>query len=541
MSMTGAILIFAAGGLYAARVDSWERRGLGYPMQIAENWAAGLADTGIVVFLATGLTTPSWRESIRDLLDSIREPSAQAARAGQPGSAPTRKSFVPELTLVGAPFPLGEATIFFVRTADSRAPAEAGGFLEAPADQHYWRGAIYQTYTGRGWELAPVTDPGAGSFASPSPDSGRVPFRQEFQILEVGDDTLFAASEPVVASEGLLLIPVADGQSATLRGRQAEYSVVSWIPRVSRDELAAAGEDYPSAIAAAYLQLPSDVPRRVRDLASKIATGARSPFEKAIQIQSYLRGSYDYQEVVPPAPPGQDVVEYFLFEAPGGFCSYYASAMAVLLRLEGVPARVVTGFAGGAWEPREGRYRVTESFAHAWVEVYFPGYGWIEFEPTPSRAPFEYLTSGGAAAAPTSASERVETERSGEQVPSVVALVVALLTGAALVGLVLWRRRRRELSAERGLHAAYWGMRRSLSGDGRTHLTPAEFSAGYADRLGSSFRLRRAAGLLTNCYVQFAYSPRHPEPEDIARARRAWRSAWWDRVRLRWSRSTQPA
>jgi transglutaminase-like putative cysteine protease len=536
MGMTFAVLVFSASATYAANIDSWERRGLGFPMSIWESWGASLAAIALIVFIATGLTTPPWRESIQRFLDSLRDLPEQATVSTASGGPAWRGSFVPDLALVGAPFPQGEATVFYVRTSDAPTGLESGRLMEPPGEQHYWRGAIYQSYTGRGWEMAPLGESAPPLAGFPPADSSRYPFRQEFEVLDLVDDRLFAASEPVVASGGLLLRTAGDDDGSTLLyGAEGEYSVVSWIPRVTREQLLAAGTDYPAAIRSTYLQVPAQVPQRVRLLASRIAAGGRSAFEKAAQIQAYLRGNFLYQAEAPPPPAGRDVVDYFLFDAPGGYCSYYASAMVVLLRLEGVPSRVVTGFATGDWQGRQGRYRVAESDAHAWVEVYFPPYGWIEFEPTPSRSPFEYRASPvSAATSPEPAAMQDETVRRAR--PWSYAVRVAALAGLAglLVGFVVLRRRRDRAVPERLLHALYWQMRRSVSGDARAHLTPSEFAARHETSLASLPRLSRAARLMTSLYVRATYSAHRPRPEEVEGAWRAWRAAWWDRARLRW-------
>jgi transglutaminase-like putative cysteine protease len=536
MAMTFSVLVLAAAGVYAAKIDSWERRDLGYPMLIWENWAASLAVLTTVVFLATGLTTPSWRDSIDRFIDRFREPREPTARTTTAGgSGRSRESFVPDLGLVGSPFPQGDEAIFFVRTSDSPTAAEPGGFFEPPGQQHYWRGAIYENYNGRGWDMAPLGEAAPPPSGYPPEDSSRYPLRQEFEILEPGDERLFAASQPVLASEGLLLrTPIEDDLTTLLQGVEREYSVVSLVPRVTQDRLIAAGADYPAAIRSSYLQLPPEVPQRVRTLADRISAGGDSVFEQAARIQEYLRRNYDYEIDVPPPPPGRDVVDYFLFDSPGGFCSYYASAMVVLLRLEGVPARVVTGFATGAWEPGQGRYRVAASDAHAWVEVYFPGYGWIEFEPTPSRSPFQYHGAPGPAVASTAPpSAQDGTDRPGLRPSSVLLAAALALLAGTVVALYAWRHRDRPVP-ERLLHALYWHMRRSVSGNGKANLTPSEFAAGHEDRFTSLPRLNHAARTLTSLYVQATYSPRGPKPDEVERARRAWRSAWWDRARLRW-------
>src|SRR5258708_31794872 len=101
-----------------------------------------------------------------------------------------------------------------------------------------------------------------------------------------------------------------------------------------------------------------------------------------------LRNSTRYWPGVTPAPPGRAPVDSFLFDLKAAFCESFASSMAVMLREVGVPARVVEGFTAGELDPL-GRYAVKELNAHAWVEAYFPQYGWIEFEPTPSELPFD--------------------------------------------------------------------------------------------------------------------------------------------------------
>ncbi|RAP74852.1 hypothetical protein DL346_20305 [Paenibacillus montanisoli] len=147
------------------------------------------------------------------------------------------------------------------------------------------------------------------------------------------------------------------------------------------------------ALADAYTQLPAGLPARVGDLAADIIAKAGSPVNRYDQVQaiaSYLRSHYAYtlQSSIPAR--GEDFVDDFLFRQRQGYCVHFASAMAVMLRTQGIPARYVKGFAPG--EPAEGTaggaglYTVRASDAHAWVEVFFPGVGWVAFEPTPGFA-----------------------------------------------------------------------------------------------------------------------------------------------------------
>jgi len=151
---------------------------------------------------------------------------------------------------------------------------------------------------------------------------------------------------------------------------------------------------YPDYIKAKYLQLPSTLPQRVKDLAHKLLDNIPNPYDRAEALETYLRSPpFQYSPQVKATPPGRDPVDYFLFDLKQDFCEYFASAMVIMLREEGIPARLVEGFTTGTYDAASGEYVVREQDAHAWVEVYFPQYGWIEFEPTPSQPPFARVDS----------------------------------------------------------------------------------------------------------------------------------------------------
>ena len=116
---------------------------------------------------------------------------------------------------------------------------------------------------------------------------------------------------------------------------------------------------------------------------------AQTPYDQARAIERWLRTNIQYNESIPNPPAGQDPIDWFLFEQQEGYCTYYASAMVMMLRAQGIPARMAAGFAAGTWDPEQNAYLVRERDAHTWVEAYFPGYGWIEFEPTADEAPIE--------------------------------------------------------------------------------------------------------------------------------------------------------
>ncbi|MBI2853967.1 MAG: hypothetical protein HYX87_03485 [Chloroflexi bacterium] len=171
-----------------------------------------------------------------------------------------------------------------------------------------------------------------------------------------------------------------------------QYNLLVSFPPSGPDVLRAAGDKYPGWVVDRYLQLPSMLPQRVRDLAVEITRVVSTPYDKAVAIETYLRKNIPYSLMIDPPPYNRDAVDYFLFDARKGYCDYFASAMAVMLRATGVPARVASGYAPGE-QTKDGTFLVRDRNAHSWPQVYFPGHGWVEFEPTPSQ-PLRPITSG---------------------------------------------------------------------------------------------------------------------------------------------------
>jgi transglutaminase-like putative cysteine protease len=131
-----------------------------------------------------------------------------------------------------------------------------------------------------------------------------------------------------------------------------------------------------------YMQLPENLPERVFELVSALTSNADTVYGKVKSIESYLRNNYKYTLTPGYTPDDQDFVDYFLFELKQGYCSYYASAMCIMTRAAGIPARYVEGFVLPGDADNDGYYHVTNQNAHAWVEVYLEGVGWVSFEPT---------------------------------------------------------------------------------------------------------------------------------------------------------------
>jgi hypothetical protein len=150
------------------------------------------------------------------------------------------------------------------------------------------------------------------------------------------------------------------------------------------------------------------VPDRVYHL--EITAGKINAYDKAKAIEAYLRNNYPYDLEVPAPPEDQDVADYFLFDLKKGYCDYYATAMVVLARASGVPARFVSGYSSGSYDAANAEYIVRELNAHSWAEVFFPEIGWVEFEPTASEPEVELALAKSEATTaqpPESAAERL--------------------------------------------------------------------------------------------------------------------------------------
>jgi transglutaminase-like putative cysteine protease len=163
------------------------------------------------------------------------------------------------------------------------------------------------------------------------------------------------------------------------------YSVTTSIVRPTADDLRAVGASAPIQ-GGIYLGLPEEMPDEIRQIALDWTEGADTDFDKAMAIQDHLRDTTEFRYDVNTSLRGgtRSIVD-FLTQAKAGFCQQFSTAMAVMLREIGIQARVVVGFATGTRTRANGPFSITTDRAHSWVEVYFPGWGWMPFEPTPTR------------------------------------------------------------------------------------------------------------------------------------------------------------
>jgi len=262
-------------------------------------------------------------------------------------------------------------------------------------DRLYLRGLAYDQYNGQSWShsgtrrrsLNLVAD---GTFltrpaGSRLPDSQSIPIRQDILLETLDTAVLFAAPFAELVS-GEFLTVQADAMSGLHLpfppSSRIRYSVTSQAPRLVADERIASILAYPDSIRSHYLQVPVGS-EQVAGLAYRVSQQATTPFERTLAIQQHLLENYRYSLEADTTTLSHPLEE-FLFTRKTGYCEHYATAMVVMLRAVGIPARLVTGFLATEWNEYGSYFTVRQRDAHAWVEVYFPHSGWITMDPTPT-------------------------------------------------------------------------------------------------------------------------------------------------------------
>ncbi len=539
-----AALALIAHCAFLRQAADWQQRGLDTLSEFSD-WALGAVAALVLLAGLARLTplaaTPQGWDQIRDFFNPPPAPSASwsslPAQAAQ-ALTPIR------LEAIGQPPPQDEGVVLWVRLSDPPPPPpEAGSAAQPP--RRYWRSAVYDTYTGQGWlPLADAPPAAAPSPAPPELPPDRTALTQEIGLTVPSSGELFAANDPVqVLSGAAALQSLADGSAQRVRGTARQYTVLSHTLQLDATQLRFAGNRYPPEIQARYLQLPPSLPRRVVNLASQLAAqDPPFPYDRVLRVQAYLR-AFPYTLDTPPPGPDQDAVDYYLFDARAGFCSYAASAMTVLLRAEGIPARVVSGYAMGQYDFERGAYRVPASAAHAWVEVYFPGYGWVEFEPT-AAFPAPVYPEPPTANRQPSPTPRPQSAAQTQKIAWGWLLGAVLLGAAAAFAALRRWRPPPDRSPTAQASRLYAALRRELTAAGvdvPAHLTPWETLRRAEPHLQAYPHLAAALRMSVQVYIHAAYRRTPPSAAAVRAAQRAWARAWGQRLLLRLRRRRKPA
>lgn len=390
--------------------------------------------------------------------------------------------------------------------------------MEVAADHaSRWRGMVYDYYDGHGWSRTARGGYGLlqldERYAVPS---GLIPpmksfssNRQAFKILNHSAQ-IFGSAQPLwmqpqsplpqgfgqfrpphPAVDPYGCLSWASGDS----GGSSEYLVLSHEPTADAATLRAVPEDYSAPELQPYLQVPARTKLALDPLVRQVTAGAATPYDKVEALKAYLEQTCLYSLAAPATPAKEDAVEWFVTHSQRGACDLFSSSLAVLSRIAGVPARVATGYASGEYNADGGYFLVKGTDAHAWTEVYFDGYGWVTFDPTPAgtyeQQSLADLFTGGH--------WRLGMERTLHRVLvyGILALILLIALGALVDPVSIWRRmltRKPQtplgrLSAE--YHSFYTLLLRRSRLEVSAALTPQEAMAAIMEGLPPDPRLDR--------------------------------------------------
>lgn len=328
---------------------------------------------------------------------------------------PVSVNYVWDANYRGIDFPAKRTTVLRIKATGARRSL-------------YWRATTLDDYNGQAWsedlrlnaaeQREQVDAIGRNPLLPQAARDEKTWIRQDVTVEALRDRHLIGSAQPVRWRPGTDA-PVQDANGdivvlpRTLR-RDQRYTVWSYTPRPKPSELIKFQGNYPKALDR-YLEIVyQPVPdwgtngrsalmaiffddrssdfsiaanKPLYEVAAGVAAKARSPYAAAVALESWFRegGGFRYSEHPGLPLGGLPPLVTFVTEEKRGYCQHYAGAMALMLRLLGVPARVAAGFTSGAYDPGKKEWVVTDHNAHAWVEVWFPKFGWLPFDPTPGR------------------------------------------------------------------------------------------------------------------------------------------------------------
>jgi transglutaminase-like putative cysteine protease len=258
-------------------------------------------------------------------------------------------------------------------------------FTVTSSEPAYWRTGAYETYTGTGWDGR--ADPRA--YEGPMAVEGMADATVDYEVrLARSATSLPTVWRPRSVSRDDVMV-TAYGAVRSERPLPAgtTYSATSVTPPDDPDVLRTSGRDYPDAVESRYTGVPASTSAQVGPFTDRLTEDSDSPYETAATIERWLEANKNYSLNVSQQPE-DDVASEFIFQMDRGYCEYFATSMVVMLRSQDIPARYVVGYSTGE-RTGQNRYTVRGMNAHAWVEVYFEGVGWVRFDPTPGRERLE--------------------------------------------------------------------------------------------------------------------------------------------------------
>jgi transglutaminase-like putative cysteine protease len=367
---------------------------------------------------------------------AVNEPGALAGDSGSPTQ-------LAEAGTPGGPTRVG-GYLGFATSLDTALRGQLGDALvmrvraQRPS---YWVGETFNTWNGQSWvQKQPVgsTEPLTQKSPIDLPlAQGDIPIGQsDLQTFYVATSTAdlifhtegaselwFPRSTIYFSADGTMVSPIGLGHGSV-------YTVESQVPAATPNQLKNDSDrEVPLDFEHSNLQLPHSYPR-VQKLAEQVTQGDSDTYDKVQSLITWMGTHTRYSTQIPPLPSGADTVEEFLFGDRVGFCEQISTSLAVMLRSLGIPAREAVGYVPGSYDPITDLYQVDANDAHAWVQVWFPGYGWQDFDPTASVLPIN--PSPGFTALK-------DVSVAFEHIPPVPVISVAV---AIVLWVIVWRTRR---------------------------------------------------------------------------------------------------
>lgn len=280
----------------------------------------------------------------------------------------------------------------------------------------YHLARVYSDYDGTAWRLSPSLNRGGQRRLRPSEREPKsMDIELQYTVRKWISPRLYAPYFPVSFQSSTPTVRIRQPElfGGELIGRtypQLPYrykaSARIYLPDGSVPELPAAPGAAPDKRKTTYwlergskyrymaLPLPK-ISGRLRRLVNSLTEGKESDFEKAVALRDYLRTNFPYKLNADPLPPGKETADYFIFELKTGHCEYYATALAVMARIAGIPSRVATGFSPGNYNTMINQFEVYEYHAHAWTQLFFEDRGWLTFDATPPQSVVSRTTPAG--------------------------------------------------------------------------------------------------------------------------------------------------
>ncbi len=325
----------------------------------------------------------------------------------------------------------------------------------------------------------------------------------------------------------------------TLQSIPLPANAPSFIPVPSRPELEPPVTYYDPSILQTYLQLPKNLDPNIKIKAQQLTASASTMYDKAVALESYFHSNYQYDANIS-LPPGQEAVSWFLFRNSShkGFCNYFATSMAIMARELGIPARVVEGYTNGKFDVKHNQWVIRGTDAHSWVQIYFAGYGWVNFEPSAKtggstnpttsgirnhqRLPDE--TGGGSTSLALSPSQQQAQLRQNISL-ALVSFILLILSGIVFFS-IWWRRLYRGYSLSTQLYGRICKLANWAGISIKPSQTPYEYMQTLAEAApGEAITLERLGDIYVRDHWADPNSTEHPRRSgEIAELPDMWKS-----------------